>query len=96
MEKQNYYIVLYDFYGSLLNEKQQKYFEYYYFDNLSLSEISELLDISRNAVHKSLKNIEKNLEFYEEKLLLYKKRKELEKILVDVDDKLRNKIEKIY
>lgn len=96
MEKQNYYIVLYDFYGNLLSEKQQQYFEYYYFDNLSLSEISELLNISRNAVHKALKKIEEMLEFYEHNLQLYCKRKKLENILKNVDEDLKNKIEKIY
>lgn len=96
MEKQNYYIVLYDYYGSLLNEKQQKYFEYYYFDNLSLSEISELEKISRNAVHKTIKKIEEKLDFYEEKLQLLSKKHKLEKIITNVDKNIKAKIEQLY
>ena len=39
MKKEIYYNNLFDYYGELLTEKQQEYFKYYYFDNLSLSEI---------------------------------------------------------
>ena len=96
MEKQNYYINLYDYYGSLLNEKQQQYFEYYYFNNLSLTEISELLQISRNAVHKALKKIEEKLDFYEDRLQLYNKRKRLENIILNLDDNIKKKIQNLY
>ena len=58
MEKEIYYNNLFDYYGELLNEKQQEYFKYYYFDNLSLSEIADNLNLSRNAIHKQLKQIE--------------------------------------
>ena len=83
MEKRDYLIILYDLYGELLNDKQQQYFEEYYFNNLSLGEISENLNISRNAVHKSLQSIEEKLQFYEEKLKLYKK----SKIIYDIIEK---------
>lgn len=83
MEKRDYLIILYDLYGELLNDKQQQYFEEYYFNNLSLGEISENLNISRNAVHKSLQSVEEKLQFYEEKLKLYKK----SKIIYDIIDK---------
>ena len=83
MEKRDYLIILYDLYGELLNDKQQQYFEEYYFNNLSLGEISENLNISRNAVHKSLQSIEEKLQDYEEKLKLYKK----SKIIYDIIEK---------
>lgn len=83
LEKRDYLIILYDLYGELLNDKQKKYFEEYYFNNLSLGEISENLNISRNAVHKSLQSIEEKLQFYEEKLKLYKK----SKIIYDIIEK---------
>ena len=73
MEKRDYLIILYDYYGELLNEKQKNYIEEYYFNNLSLGEISENLNISRNAVHKCLIGIEEKLTFFEEKLKLYEK-----------------------
>ena len=57
MEKEIYLTILFDYYGELLTEKQQTYFKNYYFDNLSLAEISENLNVSRNAIHKELKYI---------------------------------------
>ena len=77
MDKRNYLVILYDFYGELLNDKQKECFEDYYFNNLSLGEISENENVSRNAIHKSIKSIENKLYFYEEKLKLYQKSQEL-------------------
>lgn len=87
MEERDYLIILYDFYGELFNDKQREYFEDYYFNNLSLGEISENVGISRNAVHKTIKSVEDKLLFYEEKLELYKKRMRLEEIVKEVSDK---------
>lgn len=87
MEERDYYIILYDFYEELFSEKQKEYFEDYYFNNLSLSEISENINISRNAIHKTIKSIEKKLLFYEEKLSLYKKSQKLNKVIQKIDDK---------
>lgn len=87
--------ILYDYYGELLTDKQQLYFEDYYFNNLSLQEISENYDISRNAVHNSLKEIEKKLNYYEEKLKLYKKSKLIEKIIDDMPVEIKDKIKEL-
>jgi len=87
MDKRDYFIILYDFYSSLFTERQKEYFEDYYFNNLSLSEISENMEISRNAVHKSIKLIEKKLLDYEEKLSLYEKNKKLSDIINKIDNK---------
>ena len=38
LEKNQHYIILYDFYGNLLTEKQQTYFKCYYFEDLSLGQ----------------------------------------------------------
>ena len=73
MDNRDYVIMLYDFYGELFNEKQREYFEEYYFQNLSLGEISNNLGVSRNAIHKVIQGVEEKLEFYEEKLGLYRK-----------------------
>ena len=93
MDERNKIILLYDYYGELLSSSQKEYFEKYYFDNLSLSEISENLNVSRNAVHKQLKSVEEKLQFYDEKLnLIEKYNKVLDKIK---DDDLKEIITEI-
>lgn len=96
MEKEIYLTILFDYYGELLTQKQQEYFSLYYFDNLSLGEISDNLEVSRNAVHKQLKVIEEKLLFFEEKLKLYEKDKKLDTILEKIENKnLKDSIKKI-
>ncbi len=97
MEERDYYIILYDLYSSLFSVKQKEYFEDYYFNNLSLSEISENVGVSRNAIHKSIKSIEKKLLFYEDNLKLYKKNLEVNNIIKNISDKnIRKKLEGIF
>ena len=72
MKERIYLNNLYDIYGELLDSKKKEYFEMYYFDNLSLQEISDNLGVSRNAIFKQIKNAEAKLLFYEEKLELFK------------------------
>lgn len=74
-------VILYDYYKELLTIKQQNYFESYYFDNLSLGEISDNFKVSRNAVFNGLKTIEEKLVDLEEKLKLYDKSKRIENIV---------------
>lgn len=96
MENRNYLIILYDYYSELLSEKQQQYFEDYYFNNLSLGEISNNLNISRNAIHKVIKTVEEKLLFYEEKLNLYKKSKIIEEIIETIEDNnLKKKLKEL-
>ena len=95
MNDREYIIILYDYYKDLFNMKQQEYFEEYYFNNLSLSEISENMGISRNAIHKSIKLIEDKLLFYEDKLKLYNKSKEISRLLTKVPEDIKIKIEEL-
>ena len=64
---------LMDFYAPLLTEKQNQVLEYYFREDYSLSEIAELMEVSRSAVHDLLKRCEATLESYEDKLHLYEK-----------------------
>ena len=73
LNKKNHYNMLYSYYQNLLTEKQKEVFENYYFEDYSISEISECLDVSRNAVWDLLKKVEINLDNYEKKLRLHKK-----------------------
>lgn len=63
---------LYDFYSELLSEKQKQYLNDYYFNDFSLTEISENYDISKQAVSNNIKRTITELEQYEEKLNLIK------------------------
>ena len=81
LEKKNYYNILFGYYGVLLTEKQQALFEEYYGEDFSLSEIASEYNISRNAVHDTIKKVQASLDEFEEKLGLYKKDKKLDNIL---------------
>ena len=96
MNEINDLVLLYDFYGELLSKSQRKYFEDYYFNNLSLSEISENLNVSRSAVQKQIKLSEKKLNEYEEKLKLLEKNNKLTKLKEQItDEKLKKELDKI-
>ncbi len=60
--------LLLDVYGDLLTDRQQRIARDYFYDDLSLSEISENDDISRQGAHEIIKRTEQLLLFYEEKL----------------------------
>ncbi len=78
-----YLSILYDYYGELLTVKQKEVFEAYYFDNLTLQEIADESHISKNAVHKTLVNIEEKLKYYEEKLGFYQKTEKIKECIKD-------------
>lgn len=96
MEERDYIIILYDIYGELLTKKQKTYFEEYYFNNLSLGEISINLGVSRNAVHKCLISTEEKLKFYEEKLKLFYKNNIIHDIIKTTNDKkIKDKLKEL-
>jgi predicted DNA-binding protein YlxM (UPF0122 family) len=65
--------ILYDFYGELLTEHQKKIYEELVYNDLSLSEIADEYNISRQGVHDLIKRCDKILEGYEDKLHLVEK-----------------------
>ena len=95
MEDVVYYNELYDLYGDLLTEKQKKYFEDYYFNNLSFSEMADNYNVSRNAAFKQTHIVTKKLEEYESILRLREKRNSIYKVLENAPMDIRKKIEGI-
>ena len=89
-------IILFDYYEELLTDGQKNYFIDYYFNNLSLAEISENFNVSRNAVSKELKLTVEKLNNYEEKLKLYSRDSKIRRLLNEIDDEqIKEKINKI-
>ena len=78
MEKNVKISILLDIYGKLLTQKQYKLLDDYYNNDLSLSEIAENLNITRQAVRDNIKKGENKLFEYEEKLNVMKKTMEQE------------------
>lgn len=90
--------ILFDFYGKLLSPRQLSVIELFYMDDLSLVEIGEELDITRQGVYDTLKRAEKKLYQYEDNLGLvyeFKKNslaiKSIIEISKDLSIDLRNK-----
>ena len=80
--------LLYDFYGKLLTERQQQVMSLYHEENYSLSEIAEEFSISRQGVHDALKNAERALNEYEEKLGLMKRFEESRNAIEKIEESL--------
>jgi len=93
MEKKVEISMLWQIYGKMLTQKQYEVIDYYYNEDLSLSEIAENEGITRQAVRDIIKKGERKLFEYEEKLLFMKKtinqEKQIQNILINL-----NKIKK--
>ena len=90
-----HYVELFDYYGDLFTDKQKEYFIDYYFNNLTIQEIAENNNISRNAVHKNIKDVIEKLDYYESKLNLYSNKKKIEKLIENIDKEIKEKIEEL-
>ena len=73
MEKFVEQTFLFDFYGELLTERQRQVYTSVVFEDYSLSEVAEELNISRQGVHDMVRRCDRALEGYEEKLHLVEK-----------------------
>lgn len=76
--------ILCDLYGKLLTEKQLELLNDYYNNDLSLSEIAENNNITRQAVRDNIKKGERKLFEYEEKLSFMKRMLKQEKTIEQV------------
>jgi len=96
--------ILFDFYGKLLSEKQFQAIELYYIHDLSLAEIGEELNITRQGVFDTLKRSEQKLYHYEEILGLVDKFNKSHETIRDIlkvakelqDYGIKNNIDIIY
>ncbi len=81
MDKHIEVSMLWEIYGSLLTKKQYDVLNDYYNRDLSLSEIAENNNISRQGVRDLIKKGESKLFEYEEKLKIMKKNTENERTI---------------
>lgn len=81
--------LLYDFYGGLLTEKQQRVMELYFLENWSLAEIAASEGVSRQAVHDLLQRSEKIIEGFETKLGLLERFSRQQTILTKIQNELQ-------
>ena len=84
MEEKVKISMLLEIYGKLLTEKQSQMLEDYYIHDLSLSEIAENQDITRQAVRDNIKKGENKLFELEEKLSIMKRTLEQEKQIQEI------------
>lgn len=84
--------ILLDFYGQLLTDKQRDIMDLYYNDDLSLAEISEITNTSRQAIFDILKRCQKLLLDYETALKLQEKNENMVSLKNNILDKL-NKLQ---
>ena len=74
MKNQTYRMtMLYDFYGELLTERQKEFFDLYYNEDLSLSEIAENNGISRQGVRDVIVRAEAAMQEIEDKTGIIKR-----------------------
>ena len=93
MKEREYLIELYMIYGCLLTEKQQDIFERYFYEDLSLSEISENTNISKSYIGKTINTINEKLNYYESHLKIHKKNRLLLNLIKE--DELKERAKKI-
>ena len=74
MKNQTYRMtMLFDFYGEVLTERQKEFFDLYYNEDLSLAEIAENYDISRQGVRDVIVRAEGVMQEIEDKTGLLKR-----------------------
>ena len=81
LDKFEYVNELYEIYKNLLTDKQIFIMDKYYVYDLSLSEISEELGISRNAISDTINKVKKKLVNYESSLHLLAKINKIKDII---------------
>lgn len=86
MEEKIEISILLSLYGNLLTETQKKYMELYYNEDLSLSEIGDNENITRQAVRTILVKSKNKLKGYESQLCFMKKQQNIKKIITKFEN----------
>ena len=76
--------MLYDFYGDLLTDRQKEFYDLYYNEDLSLAEIAENYDISRQGVRDVIVRAEAAMTEIEDKTHLIRRVHEMHKQLAQI------------
>lgn len=76
--------LLFDYYGTMLTEKQQEYIDMRYNQDLSLSEIGQLQGVSRQAVFDNLSRTEAALRRMEENIGCVKRDMRARKVISEI------------
>lgn len=99
--------LLMDLYGQVLSDRKRELLDYYYNEDYSLAEISEITGISRQGIRESVKKSEAELRALDTSLQLIKRtqvmdekiarvRQEMQSVLgITVDASIREKLEQI-
>lgn len=77
--------LLFDFYGEMLTPRQKEFYDLYYNEDLSLSEIAENYDMSRQGVRDAIVRAETALEELEEKTGIVKRFQEQKRQLGEIE-----------
>lgn len=91
MEEKIKISILLSLYGNLLTETQRKYMELYYNEDLSLSEIGDNENITRQAVRTILVKSKNKLQEYEQNLKFMQKEQSIKKLLEQIKKTNLNK-----
>lgn len=91
MEKRVELNRLLDFYGGLLTDHRREIMRMYLEEDLSLQEVAENMNITRQGVHDAIGKAQKQLEGYEEKLGLLKRYQFLQRALTECEIALSEK-----
>ena len=86
MEEKVRISILLEIYGILLTEKQYEFMDYYYNQDLSLSEIGDNNDITRQAVRTILLKSKNKLEEYEKQLKFMQKEEKIKKCIEELEE----------
>ena len=95
MTERDNIVNLYELYKELLTTREREYFEFSYYEDYSLQEISLNNKVSRAYVSKLINMIEKKLIGFEDSLKLNERNNKIRSIINSLDNDTKSKIEEL-